>query len=551
MRPPPHYSPNASPVYACARRVHALVHDATWLATVLYVCLFIVVYVSLDILSGPEARYQAIAPVWHPAAGLATFAILRYGKRAVLTLLAAALLAAAITPAVPARVLWSLAVGLLPLPAYVVLGLYMRRFLAGGAFFASHRGLLLWAAAVTIGSLLNAVLYAQMVQPGDSGQNSTWIALLTRYTIAETAGILVTVPAAWYLLNAELRSDFAFRVLNWDTLAYTALIVLVLGIALERVTPESVAYYLLILPLAWAAARQGMAGAVTAAMVLEACVTLAALRPRAYAEQMPNVQMLVLTLTLSGFLIGIAVDVARRASNKLQQSLRLAAAGEMAAAVAHELNQPLTALSAYGSACQLLVERDGGNPLLQKTIKAMVAESQRASNVLKRLREFFRTGSTLLEPIALADLIGDAVAFFVEQARVHNVHFQVDLLPEVELLGDRLQLDIVLRNLIANAVQALAEMPSETERTITVDAGVDVETIWIRIADTGPGISDKIRARLFEPFISLKSSGLGLGLAISRSIVEAHGGSLTVEPSQNAVLKLTLPAQVPLRNAKP
>src|SRR5690606_16150922 len=107
-----------------------------------------------------------------------------------------------------ARPLWSLAVGLLPLPVYVALGLYMRRFLPGGAFFASHRGLLLWAAAVTLGSLLSAVLYAQMVPAAGAGQESAWIALLTRYTIAETAGILVIMPAAWCLLAPERRSDF-------------------------------------------------------------------------------------------------------------------------------------------------------------------------------------------------------------------------------------------------------------------------------------------------------------------------------------------------------
>jgi two-component system sensor kinase FixL len=221
---------------------------------------------------------------------------------------------------------------------------------------------------VTLGILFSAVLYAQMVPAGGAGQKLAWIALPTRYTIAEAAGILVIMPAAWCLLASELRSSFTFRIVNWDILAYTGVILVVLGVALERVVPELVAYYLLILPLVWAATLQGTAGAVSAAIVLEVGVTLAALRPLVCAEQMPNVQMLVLTLTLSGFLIGIAVDMARRASDELQQSLRLAATGEMAA-LAHELNQPLTALSAYGSACQRLVQRDDCNPLLQKTIQ--------------------------------------------------------------------------------------------------------------------------------------------------------------------------------------
>jgi len=519
--------------------------DSLSVRSIWHGCAFLAAYIACDMLSGPEARYQTIAPVWHPAAGLALYAVLRHGKKAVVPLVAAALLAASITPALPARPAMSLLVGLLPLPVYMAVGWFMRRYLPGSAFFASHRGMLLWAGVVTLGSLLNAVMYAGMLLGPDVSATRPWMEVVTRYTIADIAGMLVIVPAAYGLLDSELRADFLGRVANWETAAYTALIAVVLSIALQRPAPESLVYYLLILPLAWAAARQGMAGAVTAAIVLEAGVTIAALRPIAYAAQIPNVQMLVLPLTLSGFLIGIAVDVARRASHELRHSLRLAAAGEMAAAVAHELNQPLTALSAYGSACQRLVMRDGGDPLLQKTIQAMAAESQRASNVLKRLREFFRTGSIALEQLSLSDLIHDTVNSFAEQARSENVTLQINAIPDATLLGDRVQLEIVLRNLLSNAVQALSQMPGGSDRRITVDGGIEGVSIWIRIADNGPGIADKIRARLFEPFISLKSSGLGLGLAISRSIVETHGGSLTVEPSRHAVLKITLPAQLP------
>jgi two-component system, LuxR family, sensor kinase FixL len=161
------------------------------------------------------------------------------------------------------------------------------------------------------------------------------------------------------------------------------------------------------------------------------------------------------------------------------------------------------------------------------------------------VREFFRSGAIALEELSLAELINDSVDACAEQARNENVQLQVHAIPPATLVGDRIQLDIVLRNLLSNALQALAQMPPGEARRITVDAGMEGVSIWIRIADNGPGIADKIRPRLFEPFISLKSSGLGLGLAISRAIVEAHGGALTVEPSRHAVLKMTLPAQPP------
>ena len=406
---------------------------------------------------------------------------------------------------------------------------------------------------MTLASIAGAVLYAGMLLGPGAPASEAWVEAVLRYAVAETAGMLVVVPAAWCLLDPALRAEALQRVRTPETAAYAALIALVLSIALQGPALDSFAYHLLILPLAWAAARQGMAGAMTAAIVLEAGVTVAALRPLAYAAHMPDVQMLVLTLTLSGFLIGIAVDLARRASDELRQSLRLAAAGEMAAALAHELNQPLTALSVYGSACQRLAGRDGGDPLLQKTIGAMVAESQRASDVLKRLREFFRTGSVRLEPLSLPALVQGSVDSLASQAREAGVVVEVSALPPAALLGDGVQLEIVLRNLLANAIQALAGMPEGAERRVAVDAGQDSGrdggqdggTVWIRIADNGPGIPASIRPRLFEPFVSLKSSGLGLGLAISRAIVEAHGGTLSAEAGRHAVLKIVLPASTP------
>ena len=508
-------------------------------------CGLIAAYLLLG-LPGTMQAGGLTAPVWHPAAGFALFLLLRWGRQTLLPLLVACLLAAWLTPAYPgpgpSHFGLSLAAALLPLPGYALLAWLMGRHLPGSEFFASHRGLLLWTGAATAISLLSGVLQAGLL-PGAVLTTSSWEDAVVHYAVAETAGMLAVLPLAWCLADPELRPGFSARILAWETAAWSAGIALVLWAALQRPATPSMAYYLLFLPLAWAAARQGMAGAIAAAIVLESAVTLAAMLPGPHTARIVDVQTLVLTLTLSGFLIGIAVDAARRASDELRQSLRLAAAGEMAAALAHELNQPLTALAAYGSACARLVARDGGDPLLQKTVHAIVAESQRASNVLKRLREFFRSGSTALERLPLADLVEAASAPFVRQAQSEGVDFQVGAIPAAILLADRVQLEIVLRNLLANAFQAVEQQPRLPAPRVRLEAGAEGGWIWIRIVDNGPGIANKIRARLFEPFISLKSSGLGLGLAISRAIVETHGGTLAVEPSPHGILRITLPAE--------
>jgi two-component system sensor kinase FixL len=507
------------------------------------VCGFLATYIVLDMLSGPEARFQSIAPVWHPAAGLAFWIVLRYGKRGMLILLLAALLAAWVTPPLPLRPGFSFFVGLVPLLCYCALGYYTRHRLPDGAFFASHRGVLVWTGIVALGNLANGSFYSSMVFGVHAIGSGPWVTGVMHYSIAETAGILVVVPLAYCLSDHDLRGEFIVRILKRETLTYTALMALVLFFALRHPASDSVVYYLLFLPLIWAAARQGMAGAVSAAVLLEVGVTIAAIIPGRDAARIPDVQMLVLMLTFSGFLIGVAVDIAQRASQELRQSLRLAAAGEMAAALAHELNQPLTALSVYASACQRLAGGEGADPLLQKTIHSMVNESQRASNVLRRLREFFRTGSTALEDLSLPELVQTAAAPFEREASDAGIALLVAPLPQVIISGDRVQLEIVLRNILANALQALGDMPAQDGRQVSVTAQVDGNWVSIRIADNGPGIANKIRARLFEPFISLKSSGLGLGLAISRSIVETHGGTLTVEPNPHGVLRIKLPIE--------
>lgn len=504
---------------------------------------FLATYIMLDMLSGPEARFHSIAPVWHPASGLAVWIVLRFGRHGMAILLIAALLAAWVTPPLPLQPALSFFIGLVPLLGYCALAWYTRRHLPNGAFFSSHRGVLLWTGVVVLGNVVNGGFYASMIMGAGAIGSSPWVTGLLHYVIAETAGMLVVIPLAYCLSDYDLCTEFIVRIRKPETLAYAGLIVLVLFVALRRPATDSLVYYLLFLPLVWAAARHGIAGAVSAAVVLEAGVTVAAIIPGRKAAQMPDVQMLVLMLTFSGFLIGVAVDIAQRASQDLRQSLRLAAAGEMAAALAHELNQPLTALSVYASACQRLAGGEGADPLLQKTIHSMVKESERASDVLKRLREFFRTGSTTLEILSLPEFVQAATAPFLAQASSAGIVLHVEPLPDVTISGDRVQLEIVLRNILANALQALADVPAQPTRQVCIAAQVDHRWVSIRIADNGPGIANKIRARLFEPFISLKSSGLGLGLAISRSIVETHGGTLTVEPSPHGVLRITLPIE--------
>ena len=501
---------------------------------------FMAVYVVLDLFTGPYAAFLPNGQVWHPAAGLALVFLLLEGNKALLPLLLTIVLAQWLAPFPVENTVNTLLPGLMPVLAYVATAHALRRGLPDGGFFADHRSLLRLTGVIVAGALFGTLLHTGALVAISGNTQILSVDVLIRYWMAESAGMLIGMPLFYLLCREDSRADFVQAVCKRETLGCALAISVILAGAWLRPDDRILTFYLLFLPLAWAAARQGMAGVIVAAVVLEAGVTTAILLAGWPGPQMPDVQVLLLTLTLAGFLTGVAVDRSRRASAELRQSLRLAAAGEMAGALAHELNQPLTALSAYGSACARLIESNGDDALLRKTVGAMVAESRRASDVLKRLREFFRSGSTALEPLPVARLIAAATAPFVERARLRGVEFVVAPAPEACLLGDRVQLEIVVRNLLSNAFEEV-EQASIASPRVVVESGAGDGWAWIRVRDSGSGIPNKIRARLFEPFVSMKASGMGLGLAISRVIIETHGGTLTVEAGTHGILKIRLP----------
>jgi C4-dicarboxylate-specific signal transduction histidine kinase len=229
----------------------------------------------------------------------------------------------------------------------------------------------------------------------------------------------------------------------------------------------------------------------------------------------------------------------------LKQTLRLAAAGEMAAALAHELNQPLTALATYGKACEYLLERGeaGSSEMLKSAIQRMIAESGRAAEVVRRLRDFFRTGAMKLEPVEAGQLVSGISQQFFSQLREQGVELQVREIPQLSVLADRLQLELVLRNLIANAIEAVQEQPAGARRITLSAEKLDSQRgcLQLSVEDSGKGVSAALAARLFEPFVSSKASGLGLGLVLSRAIMEAHGGSLWAEVGDHGIFRMALP----------
>jgi two-component system sensor kinase FixL len=252
------------------------------------------------------------------------------------------------------------------------------------------------------------------------------------------------------------------------------------------------------------------------------------------------------------FFIGFVRDITERQQTQqrlqdLQSELiymsRFTALGEMASTLAHELNQPLTAAANYlGGARRLL---DGGRgadlALVRGAIDSAAEQALRAGQIIKRLREFVARGESDRQAEHLRKLIEDAAALALVGAKQSGAHVSFAFDPAADLvLVDKIQIQQVVHNLMRNALEAMQEV---SHRELRVSARrVDDEMVEVAVADTGPGIAPQIAANLFQPFMTTKPNGMGVGLSISRTIVEAHGGRLWAEdnPGGGTVFRLTL-----------
>ena len=300
-------------------------------------------------------------------------------------------------------------------------------------------------------------------------------------------------------------------------------------------------FYLLFLPGTWVAARFGLRGAVLINLVMQIGVAIAFVLAVVDTDAVTGNQFRMLALSLSTLFLGAAVSQRRRVEGDLrdrqdQQARysRLSTAGEMAAALAHELNQPLAATITYTRAAQRLLALPLVDEAKVRTaMDGAAAQAERAGKIIRTLREFIGRGVLNREPHSMAALIYDSVALVRPECQRAGIHMEVSLdraMPTVEV--DAVQIQQVLVNLIRNAAEVLAKSGGRRRRIITVSARRnDRAEIEVEVADSGSGMPDDMAEQLFRPFSTTKAEGMGLGLSISRTIIDAHGGKLWLAAS--------------------
>ncbi|HJX22103.1 MAG TPA: ATP-binding protein, partial [Steroidobacteraceae bacterium] len=378
-----------------------------------------------------------------------------------------------------------------------------------------------------------------LVSAGQLNAGEAW-ASFGRYWIGEFNGIIALTPVL--LLKVDRSALWEGIRRNRRELILQALGAVVgVGLAFALAAARDVRlFYPLFAPVTWIALRHGVVGAMISVSLVQGAL-VAALELTPGSIPLFDVQFPLLSLGVTALFLGALAtqrDTALRQMRDqdavLQRSLRFAVAGQLASALTHELNQPMTALISYVRAAELMAETPTPTDnRLAGTLRKAGEEAVRAAEVLRRLREFYRGEGARLEStdaMAICARVADALQ---DRMRRSAVDFQMrgrDGLPTV--MVDRTQLEIVIHNLLTNSLDAFDALPARRPpRRIEIAAEARGADVLIGVDDSGPGIVGSVTERLFEPFVTSKISGMGLGLSLSRTFLRHQGGDLWSEPS--------------------
>ena len=309
--------------------------------------------------------------------------------------------------------------------------------------------------------------------------------------------------------------------------------------------------------LLWAAVRLGTAGTTAALAIMVVATIWGAVHglgpfsggtPQDTAREM---QLFLIVVSIPLLLLAVVLDERARTEREahdqrlqLTHLSRVAMLGEMSGGLAHELNQPLTAILSNAQAAQTFIANKAiDDAELLEILRDIVGAEQRAAEVISRLRALFKSGETHMQRLDANELIREVMTLAHGDLVTRGIQAELRLAPILPpVKGDRIQLEQVMLNLIMNAAEAMTG-PASTERMLTVSSIAVDGRAYLSFADRGPGFLPEMHEKLFEPYYTTKAQGLGLGLSISRSIILAHGGRMwgVSSPGRGATFHIALP----------
>jgi two-component system sensor kinase FixL len=510
-------------------------------------------YVVLDWLSyvHPFADF-GITP-WNPPTGLSFALILLFGTEFLPWLFLAPVLADALVRGFALPVAAEICAGLIIGGGYAVAtSLLFSSRLGFDPALSTRRSLLVLLLVAVTSTAAVAGAYVGILAAFGLMPSSDYGSAVLRFWVGDIIGISVLAP---FLLIVATRR-WALR-MSWELGALIVLLVAALwGVFGFGQSFRFQLFYLFFLPVIWTAARFGLEG-VSAGLVLTQVGLIAAIQLTDYgAADVTAYQALMVVLAFSGLAVGVLVSEQQRIQHQLRinqealsRALRLSTMGEFAAALAHEINQPLTAVANYARLARGARNLEGAVEASERVI----SQVDRAAEVVRRLRNFIRLGRSEAGFIPVDKLVEEALSFCRVELDSNGIQLIVRVdgdLPMVEV--DALQIEQVIVNLVRNSMEALVEAGRYDGKVVIEAKKGSQDRLVISVKDNGPGFDPDLTERAALPFTTTKQEGLGLGLSLVRSIVEAHGGHLFIESTASgAAVSFTFTINQSQREAVP
>jgi two-component system, LuxR family, sensor kinase FixL len=511
----------------------------------------IAAYVLLEWLSFIHEYKGVPVTPWNPGLGFVFGLIVLFGARYAIVLFAGAVIAEI---AILRSNLWWPIILALPTSiagGYGLVAQVARGYLRLDAGLNRLRDVILLLVSGVIGAALVAVFICLLLLADQELDFPDVLVAAGPLLIGDIIGIAVITPLTLRLaLRPQPLLDHISLGMLSEFFLFGAIVIATLWVIVAAGPNGSKLFYLMFLPVVVAAVRYGLDGACIALAVTQLALVgllhLYGYEANAFAE----FQLLMLILSATGLTVGVVVTERRHADETVRaverqlktkeleaaQAARFNLVSGTAAALAHEINQPMTAARALARAVQQLLRGPALDlARIDANIMSLITQIDHAGGVVRRMRDFLRRGRPHSSTIILGDLLSDALVLAAPEVASKGVSVALDSADDDPLVihGDAVQLQEVILNLVRNAAEAIADARTPNGRIMVVARRLETPSrIEISVVDNGPGITAEVAERLFHPLTTSKSDGLGLGLSISASIVEAHGGRLWLQTGQ-------------------
>ncbi len=506
-------------------------------------CIYAGLYLVLDRISFVHVLPAVGFTLWNPPAACTLALLVIGGLRYAPAVLVVSLVSDGLVAGYPAGLMPTLVAEAISVIGYAAVAVPLRHFADAHSGFqdATHIAWFLLVAVLgvlAIGCLTTGAFVLMHVLPAAQFKSAA-----RHFWIGDLTGIVGLFPA---LMSIQLvRGDWnkmtpLHRLRGAATFMAGLLLALfvVFGVAGYQ---ELHFFYLLLLPVIWVAVRYGLAWSAIAVFVTQLGLISTVIALDHPASEFFAFQLLSLTVSATGLLVGAVVTERQRAEARLRRQqaeldrmARLTTAGALGMAVVHQISQPLATIATYTHACrQLLQVESTDKAILADTMAKAEAEVLRAGTIIDRLRDFLSDGNKHLSAVDLSVVAREIVATLTDGARRRGIGIQVLASTTPTVMVDRIQIEQVLVNLIRNAIEAMAEQ-DHGEKHVRIGIRAVDDEVEVAVEDDGPGVSPEMANRLFEPFETNKRNGMGLGLWLSRELVDRHGGRLWWDPAASA-----------------